>query len=171
MAEHNLTAADIERIDTVVNKMTYDNLMYDAPVNDMEARFSMQFGLALILERGRMGRTDFLPDAIADPALRAWLPRISMTESPENDRLPTADNGREPAQITVHTKDGRTVETFVMHAKGVLQNPMSDDEMWAKYDDCVGDILDAGRAAELRAALEGFETLDRLADLMELIRW
>ena len=43
--------------------------------------------------------------------------------------------------------------------------------MWAKYDDCVGDVIDAGRAAELRSALEGFETLDRIADLMEIMRW
>ena len=48
---------------------------------------------------------------------------------------------------------------------------MTTDEMWAKYDDCVGDVIDAGRAAELRSALEGFETLDRVADLMEITRW
>ena len=106
-----------------------------------------------------------------DPAIRAWLPRITMTESPEDDRLDTAPNGREPALVTVHARDGRRLETFVMFAKGVLQNPMTTDEMWAKYDDCVGDVIDAGRAGELRSALEGFESLDRVADLMEIMRW
>ena len=171
MAEHGLAPGDIERVDTVVNKMTHDNLMYDDPRNEMEARFSMQYGLALILTRGRMARQDFQPDVVGDPAVRAWLPRITMTESPEDDRLDTAPNGREPALVTVHTRDGRSFETFVMFAKGVLQNPMTADEMWAKYDDCVGDVIDAGRAAELRSALEGFETLDRVADLMEIMRW
>ena len=171
MAEHGLAADDIERVDTVVNKMTYDNLMYDDPRNEMEARFSMQYGLALILTRGRMARRDFQPDALGDPTVRAWLSRISMTESPEGDRLDTAPNGREPALVTVHTRDGRSFETFVMFARGVLQNPMTTDEMWAKYDDCVGDVVDAGRAGELRCALEGFEALDRVADLMEILRW
>ena len=59
-----------------------------------------------------------------------------------------------------------------MFAKGVLQNPMITGEMWAKYDDCVSDVIDASRAAgELRSALEGFETLDRVADLVEIMRW
>ena len=118
-----------------------------------------------------MARQDFQPDVVGDPAVRAWLPRITMSESPEDDRLDTAPNGREPALVTVHTRDGRSFETFVMFAKGVLQNPMTADEMWAKYDDCVGDVIDAGRAGELRSALEGFETLDRVADLMEIMRW
>ena len=69
MTEHGLAADDVERVDTVVNKMTCDNLMYDDPQNEMEARFSMQYGLALILTKGRMAHRDFQPDAIGDPAI------------------------------------------------------------------------------------------------------
>ena len=135
MAEHGLAANDIDRVDTVVNKMTYDNLMYDEPGNEMEARFSMQYGLALILARGRMARQDFQPEVIDDPAIRAWLPRITMTESPEDGRLDTAPNGREPALVTVHTRDGRSFETFVMFAKGGAAEP----------DDCRRDVGEVRR--------------------------
>ena len=104
----------------------------------------------------------------------AWLadtPPLAERQSLNLARLDTAPNGREPALVTVHTRDGRSFETFVMFARGVLQNPMTAGEMWTKYDDCTGDVIDAARAAELRSALEGFETLDRVADLMEIMRW
>ena len=171
MAEHGLAAEDIEEVETVINKVSYDNLMFAEPTSELEARFSMHYAIALAVSKGRLTLADFRPEAVADPALRAWLPRVRMTRSPPGDPLPTVDNGREPAKVFLRTKDGREFSAFVQYAKGVLQNPLTEDEMWEKFDDCLGGALDAGRAAELRSALEGFESLERVGDLMALLRW
>lgn len=169
MAEHDLGADDIDAVVTMVNKISYDNLMFAEPESEMEARFSMQYGVALAIARGALKLADFRPEAIADAAVRAWLPRIEMTLSPPDAPLPTVANGREPAKVSIRTKDGRTFETFVQYAKGVLQNPLTEDEMWAKFDDCVAGIMDAGKTAEVRARLETFETLDDVGHLMRLL--
>jgi len=171
MQEHNLSAADIETVETVVNKVSYDNLMFAEPTSEMEARFSMHYAIALAVTKGRLTLADFRPNAIANKTVRAWLSRIKMTPSPAEAPLPIADNGREPARVFLRTREGRTLDIFVQHAKGVLQNPLSDHELWAKFDDCVGDILDAGRVNELRAALESVETLERVSELMSHLRW
>lgn len=171
MDEHGLSAADIEEIEAQVNKVSYDNLMFAEPASEMEARFSMHYAIALAVTKRRLTRTDFHPDAIANESTRSWLPRVKMTLSPAEAPLPTADNGREPAKVFLRTKDGRAYSTFVQHAKGVLQNPLTDDEMWEKFEDCVGDVLDVHQAAELQAALKSFETLDRISDLMAILRW
>jgi 2-methylcitrate dehydratase PrpD len=128
----------------------------------------MEYAISLAILHGVLKLADFQPEAIGNPAVRAWLPRIKMTMKPVDDPLPTADNGREPAQVIVNTKDGRSFEAFNQRARGVLQNPLSDDEMWAKFDDCVAGVMDAGRAAEVRACLETFETLDNVGDMMGL---
>lgn len=169
MAEHRLGADDIDTIETVVNKITYDNLMFADPASELEARFSMQYGIALAVTKGALKLTDFRPEALADETVRAWLPRVKMTLSPAGDPLPTADNGREPAHVFIRTKDGRQFDIFVQRAKGVLQNPLSEDEMWAKFDDCVEGIIDPARAADVRSRLETFETLDDVGDLMRLL--
>jgi len=168
MAEHGLTAHDIDTVETIVNKISSDNLMFPEPKSEMEARFSMEYAIALAILHGVLKLADFQPEAIGNPAVRAWLPRIKMTMKPVDDPLPTADNGREPAQVIVNTKDGSSFEAFNQRARGVLQNPLSDDEMWAKFDDCVAGVMDAGRAAEVRACLETFETLDNVGDMMGL---
>ena len=171
MAEHDLTAEDIEEVETVVNKVSYDNLMFPEPKSELEARFSMHYAIALAVTKGRLTLADFRPEAVAEPAVCAWLPRVKMTQSPADDPLPTVDNGREPAKVVLRRKDGRELSLFVQYAKGVLQNPLSEDEMWQKFDDCVEGALDTAQARELRSALEGFESLTRVGELMDLLRW
>ena len=170
MAEHGLAADDVERVEVQVNKISFDNLMFAEPESEMEARFSMEYAIALALTKGRLRLADFRADAVAAADVRAWLSRVAMTESPADEPLPTAANGREPAKVTVHTTDGRSFERFVQHAKGVLQNPLSDAEMWAKFDDCVEGAIAPAAAAEVRGALQHFEALDDVSELMRLLR-
>ena len=169
MQEHDLTGDDIEAVETIVNKVSYDNLMFDDPKSEMEARFSMQYAIALALLRGRLALADFRPEAIGDPAVRACFSKVTMTMAPVSAPLPTATNGREPAETRIRLKDGRTFAKFMQHAKGVLQNPLTEDEMWAKFDDCLAGVADKGRIAAIRAALENFETLDDVGALMALL--
>jgi 2-methylcitrate dehydratase PrpD len=169
MAEHGLCADDVDEVETVVNKITYDNLMFADPASELEARFSMEYAIALAVTRGTLRLADFRPDAITDETVRAWLPRVKMTLSPADDPLPTAANGREPAKVIIRTKDGRALDVFTQYAKGVLQNPLTDDEMWAKFDDCVEGVMDPARAGDVRSRLERFETLDHVGELMRLL--
>ena len=170
MAEHGLCADDIDMVETVVNKISYDNLMFPDPVSEMEARFSMQYGVALAITKGALKLADFRPEAIADEAVRAWLPRVKMPLSPSDDPLPAVDNGREPAKVFIRTKDGRDFDIFMQRAKGVLQNPLTDDEIWSKFGDCIEKIIDPAKAGDIRSHLEMFETLDDIGDLMRLLR-
>lgn len=170
MAEHGLCADDIDMVETVVNKISYDNLMFPDPASEMEARFSMQYGVALAVTKGALKLADFRPEAIADETVRAWLPRVKMTLSPPDNPLVTADNGREPAKVFIRTKDGREFDIFMQYAKGVLQNPLTEDEMWAKFDDCIEGIMAPAKADAVRHRLETFETLDDVGDLMRLLR-
>ena len=170
ISEHGLEAHDIDKVETVVNKISYDNLMFSDPASEMQARFSMEYAIALVLSRGQLRISDFRSEAIADENVRYWLPKIKMMQSPEADPLPVADNGREPAKVIVHMKDGRELEAFKQHARGVLQNPLTEDEMWAKFNDCVDGVAMSGKTADIRASIEAFEVLDHVGELTRLLR-
>lgn len=169
MQENSLAAGDIEVVETRVNQVSFDNLRFPEPANEMEARFSMEYSVALAVTKGALKLRDFDSEAIHDPAVRAWLPRVTMSlAAPEP--LPIADNGREPAEVRLRLNDGRELTRFMQHAKGVKQNPLSESEVWAKFDDCVDGVMDAARADAVRRQLARFEALERIADLMHLLR-
>ena len=170
MRAHDLRAGDVDRVETVVNRVSYDNLMYPEPRTELEARFSMQYCVALAVLRGGLRLDDFRPEAVADRAVRAWLPRVTMRLPEPGSELCRGDNGREPAEVHLHLKDGRVLSRFVQFAKGVLQAPLSEGELWSKFDDCTASALAPDRAAAIRERLEGLEILPRVAELMRLLR-
>jgi 2-methylcitrate dehydratase PrpD len=170
MREHALAAGDIERVETIVSRISYDNLMFPDPRSELEARFSMQYCIAVAVLRGALRLADFRPEAIADRSVRAWLPWVSMNVPAAGSELSHVDNGREPSVVRLHLRDGRVLSTFVQHARGVLENPLSEAELWSKFDDCVDSALPPERAAAVRARLQRFEELPRAAELMTELR-
>lgn len=162
--EHGFRAEEVERIEVVVSRMSYDNLMYTDPRTGMEARFSMHWCMALALLQGRLGLADFTPSALGRKEVRVWFPRITMRHTEPGREHPLADNGREPSAVTIHLKDGRRLERYEQHARGTMQSPASAEELDAKFEDCA-----PGRAA-LRSLLERFEKLPTIRPLMRQLR-
>ena len=119
MNEHDLRVDEIKSVETVVNKVSYDNLMFDDPKTEMEARFSMHYCIAVALLRKRLVLDDFESSAIQNSEVRALYPKITMTKKSEDNPLPTATNGREPAETRVTLKNGQTLSKFLKHPKGL----------------------------------------------------
>ena len=92
-----------------------------------------------------------------------------MTKTPDDRPHLIATNGREPAETRITLKDGSVLAKFLKHPKGVLQNPLSEAEMWAKFDDCVACLQGSYRAHAVRRMLERFEHIPDIRDLTELL--
>lgn len=169
MDEHGLEVDDIKSVETVVNKVSFDNLMFDDPKTEMEARFSMHYSIAVALLRKRLVLADFESSVIQNSEVRALYPKITMTKTSEDKPLPIAINGREPAETRITLNDGQTLSKFLKHPKGVLQNPLSEIEMWAKFNDCVSNLFDAERVTAVRNMLARFEDIQDLRDFTSLL--
>lgn len=163
-AEHGFTAAEVERIDTLVGSVNARNLMYGSPRDEMEARFSMPYCVAAALHRGRLSLADFRPGAVRRPEILAMLPRIRMTgRAPEDE--PREAGARLPHEVQVRLADGRVLERARTWARGSVQDPLDAADRRVKFTDCVAPVLGADAAEALRASLG---RLDRLADLAEV---
>ena len=162
--KHEFTAEDVESIDVLVNQVSYDNLRYSDPKTDTEARFSMQWAMALALVQGRLGLADFTPAALQRRDLRAWLPRIRMQHTRAGRAHPSLENGREPALTTVRLRNGKKLSRYAQRPKGTLQIPLSAAELDAKFEDCA-----PGRPA-LGRLLDRLESVRDIRTLMALMR-
>ena len=162
--KHRFDAGDVESIDVLVNRVSYDNLRYSNPKTDTEARFSMQWAMALALLQDRLGLADFTPAALKRRELRAWLPRIRMRYTRPGKAHPSMENGREPALTTVLLKNGKKLLRYAQRPKGTLQIPLSAKELDEKFEDCA-----PGRPA-LGHMLDRLERVRDIRTLTALIR-
>lgn len=106
--------------------------MCDRPVvgTAQEARFSLQYCLAADMILGAVRLDAFTPEALARPEIRALMPAITVAEDPE---LAAAYPRRRMARIIVRLKDGRAFDHFQQTRKGDPEDPLTDDELIAKY--------------------------------------
>jgi 2-methylcitrate dehydratase PrpD len=123
----------------------------------VHAQFNAAYTFARALTDARVDLRSFLPTAIKDPAVVALAARVRAVDDPKID--PTAI---EPARVTVTLNDGRVVEVKSDTVKGSPQEPMSEDELLAKFRDCLDFGVGAKRADadKLADAIMRIETAD-----------
>jgi 2-methylcitrate dehydratase PrpD len=156
------SAADVERVRVSAPRAHLDNLMYEDPRNALQAKFSLEFALALLLVEGECRLSHFAEAAVARPDIRALYPRI--VREPRDGP---------PGDITHHVEltlgDGETLTASVTHAIGSRAAPFSWDGHWEKLDACVGDLLGPAAMTEFRDLLERLPALPSVAPLMRAL--
>lgn len=163
--EDGFTAGDVAEVALTVGRANYLNLAYPQPVTAMEARFSMQYCVALALTQDLLSLSDFTPEAVARPHLRALFDRISMEVMPLAEEKAEA---RPPHRALIRLRDGRELRAALAHARGSLADPLDEATRISKLRDC---FTYAGRRLDDSglAALEGIDVLPTLAPLAALI--
>lgn len=160
MREHQFTADVVVDVEALVGIANYRNLAYPQPVNEMQARFSMQYCVARALRQGQLSLTDFTPQAVRESADDPLLGQVRMLSySPDEERLARL---KLPHIVTVQLSDGRVLVASRMFAVGTLQQPFSECDRVQKFMDCCGEISDAA------AIYESLLGLDKALDLRAL---
>jgi len=128
-----------------------------APRSEYEGKFSLQYSAASMLVRGHVGVGDFTDEAIVDPAVLAVARKVRY-ETPEYPTYPQAF----PGGVRVTLASGETLESDFPHQRGGPENPLSADEVRAKFRDNAGLALAGHAVAALEEAILGLETHEDL---------
>jgi 2-methylcitrate dehydratase PrpD len=158
-ARHGFTADEVEAIHVRAPVSHLNNLMYVAPENPMQAKFSVEYGLACCLVTGDCGLGDFTPEAVAREEIRALYPRIHRHPVDKAE-------GEFPTEVEVALKDGRRFETAIAMPMGSIAAPFPIATYWAKFRGCVAGILAPAQAEAAGDALARLPELDDLGPLM-----
>jgi 2-methylcitrate dehydratase PrpD len=104
------------------------------PKSIVDSQFSVPYTVAAALLKGAVTIEDFTTAGIADEQVLALASRVVTMVDPEIDRVA----GREisPTVLDVTTTDGRTLTSRIEYSKGHPNNPMSWDELAAKFRNC-----------------------------------
>jgi 2-methylcitrate dehydratase PrpD len=156
---HGFTAANVAAIHVRAPVTHLANLMYTAPEDAPQARFSLEHALACVLVTGNCTLADFTDEAATRADLQALYPRIHRHPVDKAE-------GEFPTEIEVVLNDGAHRQIAVPWPAGSLARPFTEAQLWAKYDGCTAGILAPERAQSLRDALERLPDLPSIAPLM-----
>jgi 2-methylcitrate dehydratase PrpD len=153
-AEHGLAPEDIERIRIGSYRASVDVTGRQDVSTPFEGRFSSPFVVASALVHGSVRLDGFTEERLRDPRVQALTRRITVELDPQCE----ADfPGRRSARMEITTKNGRTLSRYQPTRKGDPDDPLTDDELVAKYTELASPVIGSARAKSLLDAIWGID--------------
>jgi 2-methylcitrate dehydratase PrpD len=166
--EHGIRAGDVKRVRVGTNSNMPNALIHHRPTNELQAKFSMEFCMAILLLEGRAGLKEFTDEVVLRPDVQAMLQKVDFVIDEEAER---AGYHKMTTIIDVELADGRTISGRADFGKGSPANPMTFEEGAEKFHQCAEFAgFPRSRADEVVAMVRDFETLASIDRLMALLR-
>ena len=157
--EHNLTAAQIDRIELLVHPLVLELTGKKTPQTGLEGKFSVYYAAAVAIVEGAGGERQFTDRLVHDPTILALRDRVTAAID--------ASIGEAQARIAITLTGGRRLDKYVQHAIGSLDNPLSDTALETKFLDLAGGLLPAEKARRVLHLCWNIEKLPSAAELAQ----
>lgn len=167
-SQHGLQAEDVERILCPIAPYIAGIVCEPVeekrrPRTDSHGRVSLQYTLAEALVLGRVGKDAYAESSLRDPQILAVADRVEFfidKDFPGPERFKGA--------VIVELRDGSRLEATEEHNRGSFANPMSFNEILAKYRENAMDALSSEQIGRLSDTVLELERLDDASVLCRL---
>ncbi len=155
--KHGLTADKVATIHARVHPLVLELTSKRNLKTGLEGKFSVFYAMAVALVEGTARQRQFSDELVVRPDLVDLYGKIDATAD-ESVR-------QEESEVTATLTDGSTLVVHVPWATGTPENPISDEDLEAKFRDLVGPYISEDAAARTVATVAA---LDDVADVSEI---
>ncbi len=134
------------------------------PKTSYGAKFSLPYGIAVMLVRGMAGLEEFSDKWIRDPEILALAQKISYELDPSID-YPRHFSGH----VRIKLKDGTVVEENQPYPRGGLELPLPLEDIEAKFRANAGMVLSKEKVEKVVTMVRGLEELPSVTPLADLL--
>jgi len=159
-----LKPSEVETVELRIYQAAIDLLGEIEPKTPYLAKFNLPFCVATALCYGHAQSGDFTPERLEDEDLKRMMEKIRVSADPD---LTAMYPRKWPARVTITLRDGRRLEGANDYPKGDPENPLSQQELIAKFRDLTSGVLPAARA---HAIIDRVMSLESLANVNELLK-
>lgn len=166
VVEENLTPEDVQEIRLRAGPNILEPLRYTSPVNGLQAKFSLQFGLASILVKRRAGLREYTTEVVNSQDMRKAMAKVKTLLDPEVARM-----GKEKMRsiVEVELHGGRVIRRVADTARGTPEKPLTKGELDTKFQECASFVLKNDKleeAVEMIRLLEDLTSIQKLTSLL-----
>ncbi len=164
-------ALEAERIRTVEISVSapafhHGGWRAERPLTVVGAQMNLAYAVAVTLLDGTALAAQFAPDRIDADDVWGLIERTTVRHDARFDeRREDGYNTR----LRVVLDDGAALEGFVEHPRGGIRQPLSNAEIVEKFRTLTAPIVDAGRIAQIEAAVLGLAAVEDVAELAHLL--
>ena len=138
-------------------------LIHHRPINELQAKFSMEFCMAILLLERRGGLNEFTDEVVNRADVKAMIEKVDFVV---DDEAEAAGYHKMTTLIDITLTDGRKISGRADFGKGSPMEPMSFDEVANKFLENVEFArfprLQAMAVIDMVRNLESLKSIDRL---------
>jgi 2-methylcitrate dehydratase PrpD len=164
---HKIQATQVEKVDIGANHNMTTTLLHHQPKTGLEAKFSMEFCLAILLLEHKAGLGQFSDKVVQRADVQAMIRRINFYVDPEAE---SAGYDKMTSILKIHLTDGTTITGRADFGKGSPANPMTFDEAATKFRGCAEFAeWPKAKTEEIVTFIRGFEAAPDMSALSPLL--
>jgi len=129
----------------------------------LQAKFSMEFALAILLLERRAGLAQFTEETVNRADVQEWIKRVNFYVDPEAE---AAGFDKMTSILRIHLRNGKVIIGRATMAKGSPSNPMSSEEIADKFRGCAEFAKWA--TPKTAAIIEAVKSLEQAPDMSRL---
>jgi 2-methylcitrate dehydratase PrpD len=142
-------AGEVERVEVGAHPVSVRVAGQAFPEDEAQAKFSIPYGVAVALLRGRVSQAEFGPQVRQSREVLELLRRIELRP----DEALAGRPGRRPAVVRVHLADGRVLTASAEVRRGDPERPLTPEEKKDKFLGLAGQVWGRAGAERLWAAV------------------
>jgi len=130
---HDIRAEQVKAVRVGTNRHMPNALIHHRPTNELQAKFSMEFCMAILLLERKAGLAEFTDEVVNRRDVRRMIEKVQFGVHPEAE---AAGYEKMTTIIDIELEDGHAISGRTDFGKGSPANPMSDDELAGKFREC-----------------------------------
>ena len=168
---HDIRPAQVKQVRVGTNRHMPNALIHHRPRNELQAKFSMEFCMAILLLGRKAGLAEFTDEVVNRRDVRRMIEKVEFSVHPLAE---AAGYEKMTTIIDIDLADGRTISGRADFGKGSPTNPMTDEELADKFRECAawGGLAkpNAEKVVDLVFNLEKVKSIRELTRLLAIGR-
>lgn len=161
--EHKIRAEDVRHVRVGTNSNMPNALIHHRPKDELQAKFSMEFCMAILLLDGRAGLSEFTDAAVERDDVKAMIEKVDFVV---DEVAEAAGYHLMTTLIEIELVDGRKISGRADFGKGSPAFPMTYDEVAGKFlENAEFAGMGRGKAVEVVELVRQLEDLDSLDEV------
>ncbi|MBI2457286.1 MAG: MmgE/PrpD family protein [candidate division NC10 bacterium] len=161
--QHEIRPDQVERVRVGTNQNMPNALIHHRPRTELQAKFSMEFCMAILLLEQKAGLPEFTDEVVNRPDVQAMIQKVDFGVHPDAE---AAGYDKMTTIIEITLTGGRTISGRADFGKGSPANPMSYEEVADKFRGCAAFSRWPSDKAE--RVVETVRQLEDLSNVREL---
>ena len=167
---HDIDPEQVQRIEVAVLEAGWSLVCEPAnrkysPSNVVDAQFSMPYGAAVALTDRAAGLDQFTGESFHSPQIKSLMAKVVLQKDKRIERNFPAEW---PALVSVYLKNGEHFEKYVRFPKGDPENPLTWQELTAKFQSLALRVFPTARCDQIVDSVREMNSSTALRDIWNL---